>query len=130
MQRRNFFKFLSIGTAAAAGGAVTAATLVASSGKSDAVKKIEEAGFNGKMTIGAEYGEFAPTMQFMEPKPDVVDYFAYAGPGGSGNRLSVYSPGPEYIPGTRKHVTASLTVGPDGEMYLMTNGKWRRIVTE
>jgi hypothetical protein len=126
--RRNFFKFLSIGTAAAAGGAVTAATLIASSGKSDAVKKIEEAAFNGKMTLGAEYGELAPKkpMQFMEPGPDVVDYVAYGGSGGSG----VYSPGPDYIPGTRKHVTASLTVGPDGEVYLMTNGKWRRIVTE
>lgn len=132
MQRRNFFQFLGLGTAAAAGGAVTAATLIASSGKSDAVKKIEEAAFNGKMTIGAEYGELAPKkpMQFMEPGPEVVDYFAYGGSGGSSNRLSVYSPGPDFIPGTRKHVTASLTVGPDGEMYLMTNGKWRRIVTE
>jgi hypothetical protein len=126
--RRNFFKFLSIGTAAAAGGAVTAATLVASSGKSDAVKKIEAAGYNGKLQFGAEYGELAPKkpMQFMEPGPEVVDYFAYGGPGGSGNRLSVYN----FIPGTRKHVTASLTVGPDGEVYLMANGKWRRIVTE
>ena len=85
--RRNFFKFLSIGTAAAAGGVVTAATLIAPSGKSDAVKKIEAAGFNGKLTLGAEYDE-------------------------------------------RKQKQVSMAVGPDGELYLMTNGKWRKIVTE
>ena len=57
MQRRKFFKFLGLGTAAAAGGAVTVATLIATTEKSDAVKKIEEADFNGKLTLGAEYGE-------------------------------------------------------------------------
>ena len=111
MQRRNFFKFLSIGTAAAAGGAVTAATLIATSSKSDAIKEIEEAEFNGKVTIGAEYGRIAPK------------------PIGIGS-AQIYSAGPEYIPGKHKHVTATMTVGPDGEMYLMTNGKWRKIVTE
>ena len=49
MQRRKFFKFLGLGTAAAVGGAVTVATLVATSEKSDAVKKIEEAG--GKVEL-------------------------------------------------------------------------------
>jgi hypothetical protein len=106
MQRRNFFKFLSIGTAAAAGGAVAAATFVASSGKSDAVKQIEAAGYNGKFTIGSDYGQIAP--------PD-------------GNTFNI---GPKFVPGTKQHVTASMTVGPDGEMYLLTNGKWRKIVTE
>ena len=109
--RRNFFKFLSIGTAAAAGGAVTAATLITSNEKTDAVKKIEEAGFNGKVTIGAEYGERT---------------YPKGANGGTGYILAQ----PQFVPGTRKHVTASLAVGPDGEMYLMTNGKWRRIVTE
>jgi hypothetical protein len=27
-------------------------------------------------------------------------------------------------------VNVSMTPGPDGEMYLKTNGKWRKIVTE
>jgi hypothetical protein len=106
MQRRNFFQFLGLGTAAAAGGAVTAATLIASTEKSDAVKQIEAAGYNGKFTLGSEYGQIAP--------PD-------------GNTFNI---GPRFVPGTRQYVTASMTVGPDGELYLMTNGKWRRIVTE
>jgi hypothetical protein len=37
---------------------------------------------------------------------------------------------PKFIPGTEKQVKIAMNVGPDGEMYLMTNGKWRRIVTE
>ena len=105
MQRRNFFQFLGLGTAAAASGVVGATALFASKGKSDAVKQIEAAGYNGKLNIGTEYGELAP-------------------PNGT------ISCGPRFVPGTQKHVTASMTVGPDGEMYLMTNGKWRRIVTE
>ena len=105
MERRKFFKFLGLAGGAAAGGAVTAASLVASSEKTEAVKKIEAAGYNGKLTLGNEYGQLAP--------PDGTISF-----------------GPKFVPGTQKHVTASLTVGPDGEMYLMTNGKWRKIVTE
>ena len=35
-----------------------------------------------------------------------------------------------YVPGTRKDVNVAMNVGPDGEMYLKINGKWRRIVTE
>jgi hypothetical protein len=105
MERRKFFKFLGIAGGAAAGGAVTAASLVASNGKSEAVKKIEAAGYNGKLTMGTEYGQLAPSD-------------------------GTISCGPKFVPGTQKHVTASVTVGPDGEMYLMTNGKWRRIVTE
>jgi hypothetical protein len=104
--RRSFFKFLGLGAGVAAGGVVAAAAILPDSDKSKAIKEIQAAGFNGKLTIGAEYGEIVP------PKPNQFTF------------------GREYVPGTRKNVQASITVGPDGEMYLMANGKWRRIVTE
>ena len=111
MQRRKFFKFLGLGTAAAAGGAITTATLIATSEKSDAVKKIEEAGFNGKLTLGAEYGER------VYPKP-------------TGWNGTILSNGPQFVPGTRQQMQVSMTVGPDGNLYLQQNGKWRKVVTE
>jgi hypothetical protein len=111
--RRNFFKFLGLAGGVAATGVAGAAALVAATpGKSEAVKqieKIEAAGYNGKLTLGSEYGQFAP--------PDI-------------NSFTISGIGPRFVPGTKKQFTASMTVGPDGEMYLMTNGKWRRIVTE
>jgi len=103
--RRNFFKYLGLAGGVATGGVVAAAAVLPDSEKYEAIKEIKAAGYNGKLTLGSEYGELAP-------------------PNGT------ISCGPRFVPGTQKHVAASLTVGPDGEMYLMTNGKWRRIVTE
>ena len=54
--RRNFFKYLGIASGAAAGGAVTAASLVASSGKSEAVKEIEDLGYSS-LIINQQYGQ-------------------------------------------------------------------------
>lgn len=104
--RRSFFKYLGLGAGITAGGVVAAATVLPDAEKEKTIKQIKDAGFNGKLTIGATYGEIAP------PKPNQFTF------------------GTEYVPGTRKDVTVKMTVGPDGEMYLMTNGKWRRIVTE
>lgn len=104
--RRSFFKYLGLGAGVTAGGVVAAVTVLPDTEKEKTIQKIKAAGFNGKFRIGATYGEIVP------PKPNQFTF------------------GTEYVPGTRKDVTASLTVGPDGEMYLMTNGKWRRIVTE
>ena len=104
--RRSFFKFLGLGAGVAAGGVVAAAAVLPDTDKSKAIQEIKAAGFNGKLTLGAEYGEIVP------PKPNQ------------------YTFGREYVPGTRKNVQISMTVGPDGELYLMTNDKWRRIVTE
>ena len=73
--------------------------------KTKCIKEIESNGYNGKLMIGAEYGELRPT------EPNTFHF------------------GPQFVPGTQKHVKASMTVGPDGEMYLYTNGKWRKIVT-
>lgn len=104
--RRSFFKYLGLAGGVAGGGIVAAAAVLPDSEKTECVKQIESAGFNGKLTLGAEYGELRPT----EP--------------------NTYHFGPQFVPGTHRHVKASMTVGPDGEFYLMTNGKWRRIVTE
>ena len=113
--RRNFFKVLGLGAGVAATGVAGAAAIIASSEKSEEVKQIEKieaagsAGYSSKLTLGSEYGQFAP--------PDV-------------NRFAIRGIGPNFVPGTRKNVKVSMTVGPDGEMYLKTNGKWRKIVTE
>lgn len=104
--RRNFFKYLGLAGGVVGGGVVAAAALLPDSKKAECIKQIQSAGSNGKLTLGAEYGEIVP------PKPNQ------------------YTFGREYVPGTRKNVQVSMTVGPDGEFYLMTNGKWRRIVTE
>ena len=103
--RRNFFKYLGLAGGVAGGGIVAAAAVLPDAEKREVIEEIKAAGYNGKLNIGTEYGELAP-------------------PNGT------ISCGPRFVPGTQKHVTASMTVGPDGEMYLMTNGKWRRIVTE
>ena len=104
--RRSFFKYLGLAGGIAGGGVVAAAAVLPDTDKSKAIQKIKAAGFNGKLTLGAEYGEIVP------PKPNQ------------------YTFGREYVSGTRKNVQASMTVGPDGEMYLLTNDKWRKIVTE
>jgi hypothetical protein len=104
--RRNFFKYLGLGAGVASGGVVAAAAILPDSDKSKAIKEIQADGFNGKLTLGAEYGEIVP------PKPNQ------------------YTFGREYVAGTRKNVQASIAVGPDGNLYLNQNGKWRRIVTE
>jgi hypothetical protein len=103
--RRNFFKYLGLAGGVAGGGIVAAAAVLPDSEKTKCIKEIESNGHN-RLNIDAEYGELHPT------EPNTVCF------------------GPQFVPGTQKYVKASMTVGPDGEMYLMTNGKWRKIVTE
>jgi hypothetical protein len=104
--RRNFFKYLGLAGGLAGGGVVAAAAVLPDSDQAKCIKEIESTGFNGKLTLGAEYGELRP----IEP--------------------NTFRFGSQFVSGTERHVKASMTVGPDGEMYLLTNGKWRRIVTE
>jgi len=103
--RRNFFKVLGLAGGVAATGVAGAAALVATSGKSEAIKKIETSN-NSKLSLCSEYGELEP-------------------PG-----RNTFSIAPNFVPGTYKRTKASMTVGPDGEMYLNINGKWRKILTE
>ena len=103
--RRNFFKYLGLAGGVATGGVVAAAAVLPDAEKCEVVEEIKAASYNGKLTIGTEYGKLAPSN-------------------------GTISCGPKFVPGTQKHVTASMTVGPDGNMYLYTNDKWRRIVTE
>ena len=104
--RRNFFKYLGLAGGIAGGGVVAAAAVLPDSDQAKCIKEIESIGYNGKLAIGAEYGKLRPT------EPNTFHF------------------GPQFVPGTQRHVKASMTVGPDGNMYLYTNGKWRRIVTE
>lgn len=116
--RRNFFKVLGLAGGVAATGVAGAAAIIASSEKSEEVKQIEKieaagsAGYSSKLTLASEYGQLA--------LPDVNRV----------NRFAIRGIGPNFVPGTRKNVKVSMTVGPDGEMYLKTNGQWRKIVTE
>ena len=106
--RRNFFKYLGLAGGIAGGGVVAAAAVLPDPEQAKCVKEIEntENNYNGRFSIGREYGEV------LTPEPNQFLY------------------GPQFVPETRKYVMVSMTVGPDGNMYLLTNGKWRKIVTE
>lgn len=106
--RRNFFKYLGIAGGVAGGGVVAAATLLPDSEKAECVKELDKTMTNiqFQQTYGQRLSESAPIS----------------------NHVFVHEP--RYVPGTKKEVAVGMNVGPDGEMYLKINGKWRRIVTE
>jgi hypothetical protein len=111
--RRNFFKYLGLAGGVATGGVVAAAAVLPDPDKCKAVNEIETNRSNlGCLSLQQGYGE----------KKDEI-------------RFSASDDGPMTIgiaaPKTPLKVTnVSMTPGPDGEMYLNINGKWRRIVTE
>jgi hypothetical protein len=104
--RRNFFKYLGLAGGIAGGGVVAAAAVLPDTERAKCIKEIQSTGYNGKLTLGTEYGELLPT------EPNTFRF------------------GSQFVPGTQRHVKVTMTVGPDGELYLNTNDKWRRIVTE
>jgi hypothetical protein len=109
--RRNFFKYLGLAGGVATGGVVAAAAVLPDNEKSAAIEQMERQNGSGLQFTG-RYGVEAP-------KSD-TNQSVYA----------ICTNEPKFIPGTEKQVKIAMNVGPDGEMYLMTNGKWRRIVTE
>ena len=113
MERRKFFQFLGLGAGAAAlGGKAVAATIIPNKEKTDAVKKIEERSGHsyGEVTIQRDYGQGRNYDFFIDSSGNVRD-------------IATQSP-------ARKISEVSMTPGPDGELYLKLNGKWRKIVTE
>lgn len=106
--RRNFFKYLGLASGVAGGGVVAAAVVLPDPEQAECVKKLDATTTN--LSFRQTYGERLPDLA------------------SSSNHMFVHEP--KYVPGTRKEVAVGMNVGPDGEMYLKINGKWRRIVTE
>ena len=106
--RRSFFKYLGLAGGVAGGGVVAAAALLPDPEQAECAKKLDSTMTN--LSFRQTYGERLP-----DP-PSLSNY------------MFVHEP--KYVPGTRKEVAVGMNVGPDGEMYLKINGKWRRIVTE
>ena len=106
--RRNFFKYLGLAGGVAGGGIVAAAAVLPDPEQAECVKKLDTTTTN--LSFRQTYGERLPD------------------PPSLSNHMFVHEP--KYVPGTRKEVAVGMNVGPDGEMYLKINGKWRKIVTE
>ena len=112
MKRRNFFKYLGLAGGVAGGGIVAAAAVLPDSEKTAAIEQMKQQNGYGLQFTG-RYGVEAPKCDNNQP-----------------NNYAIFSNEKKFIPGTEKQVKIVMNVGPDGEMYLLTNGKWRRIVTE
>ena len=106
--RRNFFKYLGLAGGVAGGGIVAAAAVLPDPEQAECVKKLNSTITN--LSFRQTYGERLP-----DPPPPSSHMFIHQ---------------PQYVPGTKKEVAVGINVGPDGEMYLKVNGKWRKIVTE
>ena len=109
--RRKFFQVLGLGTGAAAGGAVAVVAML----PKDKPKHIEQLDGGSHLQLQATYGE--PLRLGTETPTNKLNVFRF-------------SQGPEFVPGTAKQFDVSFKPGPDGELYLKVNGKWRKVVTE
>jgi hypothetical protein len=108
--RRNFFKYLGLAGGVAVGGPVAAAAIIPK-GKP---KHIEQLDGGSHLQLRATYGEKVG-LGTINPT----------------NKLTVFShQTQEFVPGTVEQVDVSFKPGPDGELYLKVNGKWRKVVTE
>ena len=120
--RRNFFKYLGIAGGVATGGIVAAAAVLPNPENKKIVDKIKE-NKEGTLSFHTTYGE-----EVTERMRLSADHTLHLGTETPSQKLYVYQP--NYVPGTTKQVVVDFKPGPDGELYLKTNGKWRRIVTE
>lgn len=61
------------------------------------------------LQLNATYGEELPPQKFYGGEYVLVGF------------------GPNYKPGTEKHVTVKIVPGPDGKLYVKENDSWRKI---
>ena len=120
--RRKFFQVLGLGAGVAAGGAVAAASVIPNTESKKIVDQIKQ-NKEGTLSFRTTYGE-----EVKEKMRLSSDHTLNIGTVTPSQQLYVYQP--NYVPGTTKEVTVDFKPGPDGELYLKINGKWRRIVTE
>jgi len=111
--RRNFFKYLGLAGGVAGGGIVAAAAVLPDSEKTSAIQQMEQQ-TSSNIQLTQKYGLEAP-------RSDILPLYS---------NLAIHPNKKKFIPGTEKDVAVTMNVGPDGELYLKINGKWRRIVTE
>ena len=120
--RRNFFKYLGLAGGVAGGGIVAAAAVLPNSDSkkiTDQIKNNKE----GTLSFHTTYGE-----EVQERMRLSSDHTLHIGTTAPSQKLYAYQP--NYVPGTTKQVVVDFKPGPDGELYLKVNGKWRKIVTE
>lgn len=118
--RRNFFKYLGLAGGVAAGGAVAAASVLPDAGKCEAVNEIQtNRTYAGCLTLQQGYGVKKEEVQFVRSSANDLLIFDNKG---IVNTIAPKTP--------LKMTSVSMVPGPDGELYLNVNGKWRRIVTE
>ncbi len=120
--RRNFFKYLGLAGGVATGGVVAAAAVLPNSDSKKIVDEINE-NKGTSLSIHTTYGEEVKERMHLDSSGTLQT-------GAVTPSQSLYVYETKYVPGTRKDVIVGLKPGPDGELYLKINGKWRRIVTE
>ena len=120
--RRKFFKVLGLGAGVAAGGAVAAASVIPNTESKKIVDQIKQ-NKEGTLSFHATYGQERKEKFHLDSSGELR-----LGTVTPSQKLYVYQP--NYVPGTTKQVIVDFKPGPDGELYLKVNGKWRKIVTE
>lgn len=120
--RRSFFKYLGLAGGIAAGGAVAAASVLPNIENRKIVDQIKE-NKEGTLSFHTTYGEKVKERMHIKSTDDLR-----LGTVTPSQKLYTYQP--NYVPGTTKQVIVDFKPGPDGELYLKVNGKWRKIVTE
>lgn len=117
--RRNFFKYLGLAGGVAAGGAVAAAAVIPDSSKSLTVSEIENNSSGSSLQFQQTYGH--STANFHNSNEERLRIYSDQTIG-----IGHYNEPKENL----KVVQINMTPGPDGELYLKTNGKWKKVVTE
>ena len=111
------------------------------------IKQIEEI-CPANVTFTSTYGEIAPPPPPPPPSNGMsfytvgsagtigynevmrIDSSGNLGIGTSSPYGNLYgSGGKRFVPGTEKHVSVKMVPGPDGELYIIVNGQWKRVLT-